>query len=129
MAPLVSRHGLTSGSHRQAYGDRIGMIEVYVTRLFVPRTNNKGLPFPRRWVRQTEWALLTKFDGLTIWGEVQGQWISPSGRAHLDTHQVYEVAHAGRERAWWEKFKQELKEQFAQEEIWILQSSTGWRVL
>lgn len=105
------------------------MIELYVTRLFIPRFGNDGVPFADELLELTEETLRKKFHGLTIWGEVQGQWIGPSGRLSLDTHRVYEIAHAGRERAWWEEMKEHLRVRFVQEEIWILQSSTGWNVL
>ena len=105
------------------------MTEVYITRLFIPLADNGGVPFPYRLFRLTERSVRRKFGGVTQWGEVQGQWVSPSGRVDLDTHRVYEIAHAEREIEWWEEFREVLKERFAQEEIWIIQSSSGWMLL
>ena len=105
------------------------MIELYITRVFIPRADNQGRLFATRLLLQTEEELRGRFGGLTVWGEVQGHWIGPSGRLDVDKHSVYEIAHPGRERVWWEQFKQTLKERFRQEEIWVLQSSSGWKVL
>ena len=105
------------------------MVEVHITQVFVPQADNSGRPFSDRLFDQTEIELRSKFNGLTVWGEVQGQWVAPSGRLDLDAHRVYEIAHPGRERVWWERFKDTLRVRFAQEEIWILQSSSGWKVI
>jgi hypothetical protein len=64
-----------------------------------------------------------------MWGEVRGQWISPSGKVHADSHHVYEIAHAGRETAWWRRFKRTLKRDLRQEDVWIIQSASGWQIV
>ncbi len=105
------------------------MIEVHLTRVFIPLADNEGVPFLKRLFLQTEIELRAKFGGLTVWGEVRGQWVGPSGRLDVDKHRVYEIAHPGRERVWWELIKETLQVRFTQEEIWILQSSSGWKML
>ena len=100
-----------------------------MTRVFIPLADNEGQPFADQFFQRTELELRNKFRGFTHWGDVQGQWIAPSGRVDADSHRVYEIAHAGRERVWWEQFKETLKDRFDQEEIWVLQSSSGWKVL
>lgn len=105
------------------------MNEIFLTRVFVPRNDTTGKRFARRMFVQTEWALLLKFNGLTMWGDVRGHWISPSGRVDTDSHHLYEVAHRGREISWWRRFKRKLRREYRQEEVWIIQSAAGWHIV
>jgi len=104
------------------------MKEIFLTRVFVPRNDNTGSPFPRRMFVQTERTLLLKFQGLTMWGNVRGQWVSPSGQVDTDSHHVYEIAHSGREIPWWRRFKRKLRKEYRQEDVWIIQSAAGWHL-
>ncbi len=65
--------------------------------------------------------MIRQFGGWTRKGEVEGAWLSPSGTMFLDEHWYYEIGHSRRFIRFWQAEKERLKEEFAQEDIWIMQ--------
>jgi hypothetical protein len=65
--------------------------------------------------------MIRRFGGWTRKGQAQGAWLGPSGETFTDEHWVYEVGHTRRDLRFWQAEKERLKEEFEQEEIWILQ--------
>ena len=65
--------------------------------------------------------MIDRYGGWTRKGQADGAWLSSSGQLFIDEHWVYEIGHSRRDLAFWEAEKERLKDEFDQEEIWIIQ--------
>jgi hypothetical protein len=92
-----------------------------ITQVLLPKCDNVGHPFDREHYRAFHARMIRKFGGWTRKGQAEGAWLSPSGQLFIDEHWVYEVGHARRELRFWKAEKERLKDEFDQEEIWIMQ--------
>jgi hypothetical protein len=93
----------------------------FITQILLPKRDNGGRLFGREQYSAFHARLIAKFGGWTRKGQVEGAWLSPSGRVFADEHWVYEVGHARRELRFWQAEKERLKVEFDQEDIWIMQ--------
>lgn len=93
----------------------------FITQILLPKRDNLGRPFARRKYAAFHARMLRKFGGWTRKGQAEGAWLSPSGRLFQEEHWVYEIGHARRGLRFWQAEKERLKEEFEQEEIWIIQ--------
>jgi hypothetical protein len=65
--------------------------------------------------------MIRRFGGWSRKGQAEGAWLAPSGQLYSDEHWVYEIGHPRRSLRFWQAEKQRLKEEFQQEEIWMIQ--------
>jgi hypothetical protein len=65
--------------------------------------------------------MIHRFGGWTRKGQAEGAWLAPTGEFYTDEHWVYEIGHSRRDLRFWQAEKERLKEEFNQEEIWIIQ--------
>jgi hypothetical protein len=65
--------------------------------------------------------MIRQFGGWTRKGQAEGTWLAASGQLYTDEHWVYEIGHARRDLRFWQAEKERLKEEFQQEDIWIVQ--------
>jgi hypothetical protein len=86
-----------------------------------PKRDNLGRTFGRGRYDAFHARMLHRFGGWTRKGQAEGAWLSPSGRLYTEEHWAYEVGHARRDLRFWQAEKARLKEEFDQEEIWIIQ--------
>lgn len=93
----------------------------FITQILLPRCDNLKQPFDKKDFRAFHARMIRRFGGWTRKGQAEGSWLSPSGRLYSDDHWVYEVGHLRRDLRFWQAEKERLKEEFEQEEIWIMQ--------
>jgi hypothetical protein len=93
----------------------------FITQVLLPKRDNLGRLFGRESYRAFQARLIRKFGGWTRKGQVEGAWLSSSGRVFSDAHWLYEVAHDRRFLRFWQAEKVRLKAEFDQEDIWIIQ--------
>jgi hypothetical protein len=93
----------------------------YITQVLLPKRNNLGRIFNRERYRAFHARLIRKYGGWTRKGQAEGAWLSPSGELFTDQHWVYEVGHDSPNLRFWRAEKERLREEFEQEEIWIIQ--------
>jgi hypothetical protein len=93
----------------------------FITQVLLPKRDNFGRRFGRRHYSAFHARLIRRFGGWTRKGTAEGAWLSPSGQVFQDEHWVYEVGHSQRDLHYWQAEKDRLKQEFNQEEIWIIQ--------
>lgn len=93
----------------------------FVTQVLLPKRDNLGRPFGRGQYGAFHQRMIRRFGGWTRKGQAEGAWLSSGGKLCAEAHWVYEVGHSRRELRFWQAEKGRLKEEFGQEEIWIMQ--------
>jgi len=93
----------------------------FITQILLPKCDNLGQPFDRERYRPFHARMIGKFGGWTRKGQAEGAWLSPSGHLYSEDHWVYEIGHSRAEARFWKAEKEQLKVEFDQEEIWIMQ--------
>jgi hypothetical protein len=93
----------------------------FVTQILLPKHDNLGRRWRRDHYRAFHARMIRRFGGWTRKGQSEGAWLAPSGHLYMDEHWVYEIGHARRNLRFWQAEKERLKEEFQQEEIWIIQ--------
>ena len=93
----------------------------FITQVLLPKRDNLGRRFARGRYSAFHARMLRRFGGWTRKGHAEGAWLSPSGKLYTEEHWVYEVGHPRRNLRFWLAEKERLKEEFDQEEIWIIQ--------
>ena len=93
----------------------------FITQVLLPKRDNLGRPFARRAYRAFHARMIGRYGGWTRKGQAEGAWLSASGQLYTDEHWVYEIGHSRRDLGFWEAEKERLKDEFDQEEIWIIQ--------
>lgn len=93
----------------------------FITQVLLPKRDNLGQPFDRERYRAFHSRMISRFNGWTRKGDADGAWLALSGDLFTDEHWVYEIEHSRRHLRFWQEEKERLKEEFDQEEIWIIQ--------
>src|SRR5438067_6305127 len=93
----------------------------FITQVLLPKHDNSGRPYGRERYGAFHARMLRRFGGWTRKGQAEGAWLNPSGILYTEEHWVYEVGHSRRHLGYWKAEKERLKEEFDQEEIWIMQ--------
>jgi len=93
----------------------------FVTQVLLPKRDNLGRRFDRERYAPFHARMIRRFKGWTRKGQAEGAWLAGTGTMYTDKHWVYEIVHQRRHRQFWQAEKQRLKEEFEQEEIWIIQ--------
>jgi hypothetical protein len=93
----------------------------FITQILLPKRDNFGRPFARPAYLPFHARMIGRYGGWTRKGQAEGAWLSASGQLYTDEHWVYEIGHARRDLGFWEAEKERLKDEFDQEEIWIIQ--------
>jgi hypothetical protein len=93
----------------------------FITQVLLPAFDNRGRRFPPASYRAFQQCMVERFEGWTQKQKAVGAWQSAAGILHLDKHLVYEIGHKTRNLGFWRAEKEQLKREFEQEEIWIVQ--------
>jgi hypothetical protein len=93
----------------------------FITQVLLPKHDNSGRPFAARAYRDFHARMIDRYGGWTRKGQAEGAWLSTSGELFTDEHWVYEVGHANRDLRFWQAEKERLKDEFDQEDVWIIQ--------
>ena len=93
----------------------------FITQILLPKHDNLGRRFPRARYRAFQARMLRRFGGWTRKRQAEGAWLSEPGDVFMDEHWVYEIAHSRRNLQFFQAEKERLKEEFEQEEIWMMQ--------
>jgi hypothetical protein len=92
-----------------------------ITQVLLPKYDNLGQRFRRRDYRAFHARMVRRYRGWTRKGQAEGVWLGPSGHLFTDEHWVYEIGHSHPDLNFWRAEKERLKDEFQQEEIWIIQ--------
>ena len=93
----------------------------FITQVLLPKRDNAGRPFGLEPYRAFHARMLRRFGGWTRKGQVEGAWLSLSGRLFTEDHWLYEIGHERRDLRFWQAEKERLKAAFRQEDVWIMQ--------
>ena len=93
----------------------------FITQILLPKYDNFGRRFERSRFAAFHARMIRKFGGWTRKGQAEGAWLSPSGRLFTDEHWVYEIGHSRKDLTFWLAEKEQLKDEFDQDDIWIIQ--------
>ena len=93
----------------------------FITQILLPKRDNLGHSYDRERYSAFHARMIRRFGGWTRKGQAEGAWLSPAGKLYAKEHWVYEVGHSVRDLRFWQAEKKRLKEEFDQEEIWIIQ--------
>lgn len=93
----------------------------FITQILLPKRDNLGRLHRKKLFAAFHARMIQKFSGWTRKGQAEGAWLGVTGNLYKDEHWVYEVGHARQELRFWLEEKERLKEEFDQEEIWIIQ--------
>jgi hypothetical protein len=94
---------------------------MYLVEIFLPLTDNEGLPFPPDQHEGVERALADRFGGVTAYprAPASGLWkVSPT-KSQQDDLVVYEVMTKELDASWWSDYRQHLERVFRQEKLLI----------
>lgn len=92
---------------------------MFLVQLLLPLYDNDGRGFPAEYYDSVRRTLTERFGGLTAYSRApaQGLWSDDEGPLKRDDIVVYEVMTDALDRGWWRAFRQQLQDQFAQEEL------------
>lgn len=93
----------------------------FITQVLLPKCDNLGRVFDQVQYRPFHDRMIVRYGGWTRTGQVEGAWLSPAGVLYAEEHWLYEIGHTRRDLRYWQAEKELLKQEFAQEEIWIMQ--------
>lgn len=93
----------------------------FITQILLPKRDHLGRTISRGRHAPFLNRMIVKFGGWTRQGWAEGSWLSLSGELVAEEHWVYEIGHPRQEVRFWQEEKERLKEEFEQEEIWIVQ--------
>ena len=91
---------------------------MYLVQLLLPIYDNDGKTFPAASYVPVRDELTRRFGGLTAYtrAPAEGLWDN-TGLPARDDIIVYEVMVEALDRAWWRKFRIDLEQKFAQQEL------------
>src|ERR1017187_2202982 len=93
----------------------------FITQVLLPKRDNTGRRYRRSQYSVFHTRMIRKYGRWTRKGQAEGAWLSPSGDFYADEHWIYEIGHPRRDLLYWQAEKERLKDEFDQEEIWIIQ--------
>jgi hypothetical protein len=90
-------------------------------QIFLPLTDSKGTPFPRKEYEMVERDLTSKFNGFTAYprAPATGIWKSTGDEVQRDELVIYEVVAKTLDRSWWQEFRLLLEDRLHQEKMLI----------
>ena len=94
---------------------------MHLVQILLPLYRRGGRRFPRAMNDRVRQELTERFGGLTAYvrSPAKGVWKEEKGRTVHDDIAVYEVMVTRLDRAWWSKYREELRERFSQEDLVI----------
>lgn len=93
----------------------------FITQVLLPKRSNEGRAYERERYQAFHARMIRRFGGWTRKGQAEGAWLNPAGKVYAEAHWIYEIGHSRRDLRFWLAEKERLKEEFEQEEIWIIQ--------
>ena len=94
---------------------------MHLVQILLPMYDADGKRFPHAMNDRVREELTERFGGLTAYvrSPAKGVWKEEEGRTVHDDIVVYEVMVGRLNRGWWEKYREELRGRFAQEDLVI----------
>lgn len=94
---------------------------MHVIQIFLPVHANKGKAFSNEKYTRIRKTLTKRFGGLTTYtrAPAEGLWKDEQKAARHDDIVIFEVMAAELNKPWWKKYKKQLEQTFAQEELII----------
>lgn len=94
---------------------------MHLVQLLLPVCDNAGRPFAPCLYEEIRRALTTRFGGVTAYARApaHGSFADQSGRVTSDDIVVLEVMCSALDRDFWERYRAELTERFAQDDLVI----------
>ncbi len=92
---------------------------MHLVQLLLPLRDNAGSPFPESHFSAVHATLTERFGGLTAYtrSPAQGLWAPDEGPPARDDVVVHEVMDPSLDRAWWSRYRADLEQRFAQDEL------------
>ena len=92
---------------------------MHLVQLLLPTRDNAGSPFPPSHFAAVHATLADRFGGLTAYtrAPAEGLWAPDDGPPARDDVLVHEVMDPSLDRDWWSRYREELEERFAQDEL------------
>lgn len=90
-----------------------------IIEILLPLYDNEGRRFGAEQFAKVREELLAHFGGLTAFtrGPAEGLWEAEDGERERDEVVIFEVMADWIDRSWWRKYRAELEQRFAQDEI------------
>jgi 1,4-alpha-glucan branching enzyme len=97
---------------------------MHLIEIFVPLSDNEGVPFASSRYSELRSALTSEFGGLTAFTRAPAEGTEKDrGRERRDELIVYEVMVGELDKPWWKAFRQQLETVFKQDQILIRASN------
>jgi hypothetical protein len=94
---------------------------MYLIQLLIPLYNNDQQHLPGELYDQARSELTEKFGGLTVYtrAPATGLWKEDASNVVRDDIVIYEIMAEELDREWWQRYRMELEERFAQKALII----------
>ena len=94
---------------------------MYLIQLLLPLYDNEQHGLPDNLYNQVRSELTEQFGGLTVYARApaKGLWKEDSANIIHDDIVIYEIMSDEVDRRWWQQYRLELQERFAQESVII----------
>jgi hypothetical protein len=94
---------------------------MHLVQILLPLYRPGGRRFPRAMNDRVRQELTERFGGLTAYvrSPAKGVWREQRGKTVHDDIAVYEVMVGRLDRAWWKRYREELRRRFSQEDLVI----------
>jgi hypothetical protein len=94
---------------------------MHLIQIFLPVRDNKEMAFPTENYTRIREPLTKQFGGLTAYtrAPAEGLWRDEENASHHDDVIIFEVMASELDGPWWQDYKRQLKQTFAQDEIII----------
>ena len=91
----------------------------YLVQLLLPLNDQEGRPFEHDLFAATRFELTVRFGGVTTYmrAPARGLWQNDTGRIDRDDIVIFEVMVGELERDWWRRYRESLRQRFAQDEL------------
>ncbi len=97
---------------------------MFVIEIFLPLTDNAGVPFPEDYFEAERNTLTAEFGGLTIYARAPANGIWARNAAVVsDEIVIFEVMTSEPDVAWWQAYRRAVEAKFRQEKIVIRSSA------
>src|ERR1700712_5780834 len=92
--------------------------EMHLIEIFLPLSDNQGVPFAANRYSEVRYTLTSEFGGLTAFMRAPADGTEKNqGRERRDELFVFEVMVDELDKSWWKVFRQQLETVFKQDQI------------
>ena len=91
----------------------------HLVQILLPLFDNEGAEQDKALFARTRAELTERFGGMTahMRAPARGLWKTDAGEVTRDDVVIFEVLTASLDRGWWQRYREQLEERFAQEAI------------